>query len=303
MNISEEYSNENNNTVSPLKMIGLTFLVVASLFGAYYLAINPWSADKNYFYVNNSDMPLNEKLALAEQALEYTPYYEYSYVRLGDIYASQIDFNKPDEAKLVLEKTIEYISNATEINPLNYKNYMSLATIYGTWAQMDISKLDLAEANFDKAKELSPDRLGFHWAKGATYLDLNMFEEAGLEFKQAKELNPEIGESYYHLAKISFLNNDIEEGENLLATATEKGYAYNKLKLYQDLSLLNYKTRNYEQAVSMAEKANNITVVEMTAMIEIQANLELDQSDTANVLLNKYSKLVPGLEKNFNLRS
>ncbi len=281
------------------KQILTTVLVVAGLVGVYFLAINPWSADKNYFYVNSANLPIDQKLALAQEAEIFTPYFEYAPIRIGDIYASQIDLSKTQEATDLFTNSVEQVNKALAINPLNYKNYMSLATIYGSWARIDNTKLVQAEEHFKKAKTMSPNRLDLHWTWGNVYLDLNMVDKAHEQYEEARKLNPEIGETYFNLAKVAILQGEQQQADEFLQTALDKGYVYEELKFYQDMALMVYKQSNFLLAGSLAGRANEISVSEMSAMIEIQANLELDQSDVAGSLLNEYSKLVPGLEEKF----
>lgn len=299
VNLSEESDIVETNNLSPVWQIVMTVTAGGAIVLIYFLGINLWSADKNYFYINNSDLPMGDKLVLAEEAKQLTPYFEFAHVRIADFYSSQIDFNKPKEAAELLTKTVEQINEALKINPLNYKNYLSLATIYASWAQIDPTKISSSEQYFAKAKTYSPDRLGLHWAWGNANIDWNRLTEAKKQFDEAVKLNPEVGETYFYLAKVSYLNGNTSEAEEYLKQAQTKGFVFDMAKFYGDLALIAYKQKRIEAARVLAEKANGLNLTEMSAMIEIQANLELDKSEAAEALLNKYSAKLPNLKKKF----
>jgi putative inorganic carbon (HCO3(-)) transporter len=299
INLNEEQKVIQARSVEIWKQIGLTLCSVGILIGIYYLSFAPFMADKLYFDVNNTNKPIDEKMALANQAAALTPYFEYSYIRLGDLLTTTIDHTKPDEATVIYTKVIEQVNNATKINPLNYKNYMSLATIYASWAKIDNSKIKESEKYFELATPTSPDRLGLYWIWGNVYLDLNELAKAKEKFEKARSINTEIGETYYYLAKISFLNGDAKDGENYLQEATNKGFVYDVNKFYSDLALTAYQEKKLEIALVLAGIANKTKVTETAAMVEIQANIELDNSEAATNLLIKYDKLIPGLKNKF----
>ena len=295
-NIDQEHIEIQKN-MSITKQIAVTLTVIGCLLGIYFLAINPAQADRNYLYINNNSGLTNEqKLKLADTTRDLTPYYEYSYMRLSDLNLALTGPQTPSLNPQYFQNAIGNIDLALQIAPANFKNYLSLGLVYGLWAQYDISKLPLAEQALKKAKELSPLRLGLHYSWGNMYIDLNMLDQARQQFLTAQELNPEVGESYYHLAKISYLENNPKEAENYLKQASDHGYAFDRVEFYQKLAVSAYNLNNYQLAATLAAAANQSQPSETTALLEIQSYLDLSQPAVAQDLARKYIKLLPSLE-------
>ncbi|MFA4930884.1 MAG: O-antigen ligase family protein [Patescibacteria group bacterium] len=283
--------------VTIFKQFTVTIVVIACLAGINYLAINPARADKNYLYINyDNSLTTDQKIALAETAQALTPYYEYTYMKLSDLYLAKVDYANLTQANYWYEEAIEQIDLALKISPHNYKNYLSKGLVLGNWARIDTSKLALAEAALAQAEKLSPDRLGLHYAWGNMYLDLNMIEQAATQFNLAENLNPDVGETYYHQAKIAFLQNNITQADALLKEAKSKGYVYTELEFYQTLATTAYNLGNITMAAYLAEQANSITPTENIALLEIQSYLDLSQPAQAKTKATEYVNLLPALK-------
>jgi len=291
--------NIDNRPVELWKQAGVTLTTAAVLGGVYYLSYAPLLSDRLYFQINSTNTTNEDKIELAKKAADLTPYFEYSYIRLGDLYTSAINLNKPDEAESIYNMVIEQVNKAMSINPLNYKNYMSLATIYGSWAKIDDSKMKDSDKYFTTAIPFSPNRLGLYWTWGNTYLSLGELKEAKEKYKQAESINADIGETYYYLAKISYLEGNVQEGSEYLKEATKKKYIFDTNQFYSDTALLAYQLHKLDIAKQLAQIANKSKVTETTAMVEIQANIELDNTEAAMSLLEQYDKSIPGLKNKF----
>lgn len=284
--------------VSVLKQIIVTLSVILSLAAIYFLAINPARADKNYLHVNyNNNLTSDQKLALAKQSNDYTPYYEYSHMKLSDVYLSKINYQEPSQLSTWYQASIDEVDLALNISPHNYKNHLSKGLIYGNWAKIDSSKLTLAEEALTKAKELAPSRLGLHHSWGNMYLDLGMIKKAQEQYKIAEGLNPEVGETYYHQAKTAFLDNNIDQGDLYLQKATDLGYAYDQTEFFQRLASTAFNIGHKKVAAYLANKANSSSIEENTALLEIQSYLDLSQPAQAKEKALQYIKLLPELEE------
>jgi|GEM_PF-3994200 len=284
---------------SILKQIGVTVFSIAVLIGVWYLGINPARADSIYFKLNYAgDLTAEQRLELTQQALDLTPYYEFSYMKMADAYVAQLDFvNNIEAAPGLLALTVENIEKAIEIDPLNYKNFMFMAQVYGNWAKIDSTKLDLANQYFQQAADIGPTRLEILWNWGNIYYDLNDFATADSYYEKAQALNENIGETYYYLARSAYRQGDMTGGDAYLETATAKGYVFDRAALFNDMALLAYQARQGEVAYQLATRANAIAPQDQSAMVEVQTLLELGQTEAAQAKLVEYQQILPGLEK------
>lgn len=219
--------------VSAIKQVSVTLWVIACIVGINYLVIGPVRADQNYLLVDAAtDLSLDKKIALALESQTFTPYYEYSHVKVSDLYTGQLNSKNMSEVNATYEKIIAELQTAIKISPYNYKNLYSLGLIYGNWAKVDKSKLTEAENYFAKAAAMSPNRLDIHWGWANVYLENGDLEKAKQQIQIAQKLNPEIGETYYHLAKIDYIQKNNSATQADLAKAKQLGYSFDEKQFY-----------------------------------------------------------------------
>lgn len=231
-------------TVSAFKQIILTIVVIFCLYGTYSLSYLPAAADKNVFYIDNSVKPsgkstppylsatAEDKVAMAEEVKNMVPYFEFSHVKLSDQYFAQTKTFSVNSANDLYEKVISENENTIRINPTNFKNYLSMAVIYSGWAKSNPEKIATAEKYFKQASDMSPNRLSVHYNWGDFYLDMGKITQAQEQYLIAKNLNPNIGETYYNLAKIDYINKNTKSTEENLKKAKELGYVFDEKEFY-----------------------------------------------------------------------
>ncbi|MBU0647770.1 O-antigen ligase family protein [Patescibacteria group bacterium] len=284
--------------ISIFKQILVTLVAVAGIVAIYYLAYAPLVADIEYVTVNyNPKASTDTKTTKAQNALELTPYYEYSHMKLSDMYLAQIDYNQPEQVSGHYQNAIDQIQTAIKINPNNYKNYLSLGLVYGHWSKTDPTKLTLAEESLQEAKELSPNRLGLHYNWGNMYIDLGLLDKAQEQFELAQDLNPDIGETYFHFAKIAFLRGENTKGQEYIQQAVQLGYDINQLGMYQKLAITAYNSFDLSIASTLASTANKIQLTENTALLEIQTYLDLSLPTLAKQKSLEYIEKLPELSE------
>ncbi len=264
------------------------------LAGLKILAIDPVRADMIYFSVStNPKLSAAERLSLLEKAETCTPYFEYSKMKLSDWYLAAAGTGINQQSNDYYRQATEQIKKAIEISPNNFKDYYSLGLVYGSWSKSDPSKLSEAEEYLKKAVELSPNRLGIHFAWGDMYLDLGLLDQAQKQYEIARELNPEIGETYYDLAKVAVLKNDEKQTQEYLKLAAEKQYAFSEQEFWQKMSVLALQINQPQVAAKAAAKANEFGITEQQALVEIQAQLDLSNVAQAQLLAQKYVVVLP----------
>ncbi|MFZ5391924.1 MAG: O-antigen ligase family protein [Patescibacteria group bacterium] len=284
-------------SISAVKQIGLTVMIIACLTGTKILAIDPARADLIYFDLSsNPKLTADQKLEMVKAADSLIPYYEYSKMKISDWYLASIDNSNPNSANLSYRQATEQIQKAIEINPSNFKNFYSLGLVYGNWSKIDSQKLALAEENLLKAQELSPNRLGIHFGWGDMYLELGLIEKAYGQYEQARKLNPEIGETYYNLAKVAVLQNNGDLVRKNLNLAIEKGFVFDEAEFWQKMSLLALQIGKPKIAGLAANTANQFEPTEKQVLIEIQAQLDLSNTTQARELAEKYVKTFPAIK-------
>lgn len=282
-----------------VKQIGVTFFSIMILVGIWYLGINPARADSIYFQLNYAgDLTADQRVELSAQARDLTPYYEFAYMKMADAYVAQLDLaNNTEAAPGLFAQTVENIERAIAIDPLNYKNYMFMGQVYGNWAKIDRTKLELADEYLQKAVDIGPTRLEILWNWGNIYYDLNDFVRANEYYDKALILNQNIGETYYYQARSAYRQQDIAAGDAYLQTAVAKGYVFDQAGLFSDLALITYQTGQRDLANQFALRANQIEPRDQSAMVEVQTLLESGQTEAARTKLEEYKQILPGLSK------
>ncbi len=293
-NFNHQKEGIKTGSISILKQAGLTIFIVVCLAGLKILAIDPVRADMIYFSVStNPKLSAAERLSLLEKAETCTPYFEYSKMKLSDWYLAAAGTGINQQSNDYYRQATEQIKKAIEISPNNFKDYYSLGLVYGSWSKSDPSKLSEAEEYLKKAVELSPNRLGIHFAWGDMYLDLGLLDQAQKQYEIARELNPEIGETYYDLAKVAVLKNDEKQTQEYLKLAAEKQYAFSEQEFWQKMSVLALQINQPQVAAKAAAKANEFGITEQQALVEIQAQLDLSNVAQAQLLAQKYVVVLP----------
>jgi len=141
-----------------------------------------------------------EAAAMFEQALPFANPKNAPIVlaRLADTYGKAAGKETDRDAKAKdQEKAVQYYQKAMELTPTDSGLYNNLGSLYA-----DMGKIDLAQAQFQKAADLNPAGAGrVYYNMGVTFYNKGKMDEAATALKKATEIEPTFADAYYLLAQ------------------------------------------------------------------------------------------------------
>ncbi len=168
----------------------LGFLVVSVSLWALSMATRPFLADMNYRKAVMKSMIERDEFGanyFLQEAIRFAPYEKTYYLMAGDNWSKRYDRTKNEDD---FNKAIEAYVRALEVNDVEPEVHTHLANAYSSLG---------SESGYQKAKEylekvikIMPYHAGAHEAKGDCYFELNEYEEALPEYREAAKIEPNL---------------------------------------------------------------------------------------------------------------
>jgi len=134
------------------------------------------------------------------------------------------------QAKKLYEPAIREYEAAIEKNPNEFETYQEMAEIKVIWSGLAEDeatreqRLNEAEENFSQAIALSPGRQMIYWEWGRSLLHVGENEEGIKKYEYAVEMDPEVGRSWFMLAKAYRDIGEPDKAREAFDKARELGY-------------------------------------------------------------------------------
>ena len=179
------------------------------------------------------------------------------------------------------DEALEYYEKAVLNSKNNFKAFYLLGNIYCIKGN-----LEKAEENLKKAVILNDKDYRVYLTWGVLFLKKKMYKEAKEKFITSVQYNTEDARSLYLLAiteiELGFLN-EAEEKLKFILNSTE-----NNFEVMHNLAYVYFKKKDYEKALSLAEKALSIYALKKETYILISdIYAELNEPEKSFKILDK----------------
>jgi tetratricopeptide (TPR) repeat protein len=149
----------------------------------------------------------------------------------------------------MLEKALEYINKAININDKDAEAYVQLGDYN---AEKDAVNLSAALAQYSKALQLNPKYTRALLREGQLYVRVRNWEEGLKYFNQAIEVDPTFAPAYREKAELLHKANRDKQAVEVYAKYLELN---NSCRVQQRYASFVFETKDYKQAVIELEKA------------------------------------------------
>ncbi len=163
-------------------------LALAFLFGVpglFIWAITPYLDMTRAAYLKNKGQN-EEALRLYDRVIRSNAKSKEAYAGKGDVYYKMGD----------LEQAEQQYEKVVELEPADYRYWNQKA-----WILTKMGKHDQAVADATKSLALNPHAYTFD-TRGYAYAHLRKYDEALKDFQRALELDPKLGDAYFHRAQV-----------------------------------------------------------------------------------------------------
>jgi putative inorganic carbon (HCO3(-)) transporter len=220
-------------SVSEFKIIYYALLFIV---GVYAVKFHIFPIIGDFYYNNGLSYTKFEDKKKREQNFAKAIYYIRDvrsatyYQKMGSdyfIYAQNVTKDHRDNA---FEKSVEWYNRAIEKDPRRFLPRAELGQVYIIWSSYltneseKTEKMEKGNELFSQAVEISPGRQMNYWDWGRALIRIGE-QEAGIEkYLIAVKLDPDIGRSYFELAKAYRDIDQSEMAEENFAKARQLGY-------------------------------------------------------------------------------
>lgn len=180
-----------------------------------------------------------------------------------------------------LDEALEYFEKATQKSKNNFKAYYLLGNLYCIKGN-----LEKAEENLKKAEILNDKDYRVYLTWGVLFLKKKMYKEAKEKFVTSVQYNTEDARSLYLLAiteiELGYLN-EAEEKLKFILNSTE-----NNFEVMHNLAYVYFKKKDYDKAISLAEKALSLNTLKKETYILISdIYAEINEPEKSFAILDK----------------
>lgn len=132
----------------------------------------------------------------------------------------------PDFSKTVLS-AVEDVNHNVRENPRDYLPLLYLSRLYITLGKDDPASEynKLALENSTKALAISPTFVRTYYEIGQAYLNMKDYDKAYAAFDKARELNPDVGITYWYLGVVDNQRGNTKEALTLISQSLDHGYS------------------------------------------------------------------------------
>lgn len=116
----------------------------------------------------------------------------------------------PNAAEL-FGRAYDVLAEQVPIHPANIYNYYLLALIKIEWGKIDLTQLDQALQDIDKALLYSPDRQQLRFVRGKVLLSMGRYDEAIAYYQSTVDLDPNVTESWWNLGIANYQTGHLDE--------------------------------------------------------------------------------------------
>jgi len=207
--------------------------------------------------LDRAEQNMLRAIKLNKSDLYYRNLSEMNFVRLRNI-LSQTEVSEETiraQFQSVSQAAVKNAITATEINPTNYLNFVSLARVYGSLLSFGAPKefYDSAQQNYEKARTLNPK-------SPAVILEQARLEISVGNIEKAKEYIAEALNQKNNYTAAIFLLSQIQANEGNLDDAIVSAevasmVSPNDIGVFFQLGFLRYKNNNYKGAIAAFERA------------------------------------------------
>lgn len=157
-----------------------------------------------------------------------------------------------------------------------------------------------AIAMLDKSLKIDPMNKEAYILKGICCAELEKYDEAKLNFKNALKIDKAFGDAYFQLGNIAFLENDDSQGMKYYNEAVS--YGYDRPEVYFNLGLVYEEQDKYDEALRNYSRA--IKQDEMNAgywIRKISLQIYIAKYEEALQNLEKFRVLFPDSYEGYHL--
>ncbi|MEX2405057.1 MAG: tetratricopeptide repeat protein [Candidatus Paceibacterota bacterium] len=254
---------------SPRQAFGVTFVAITLLIGVVawgYIATTRYVAavyfQKGVQLANTStDIDSVESHITQAARLHNSDQYhrtlaELTLLRLNQVLSQE---NVPEETlrtqfQNTLSNAVGFARNATNINPDNYQNWMTLGRVYATITPLEIEgAYESAVAAYDRARELNPHNPEIELTRARLEISSGNMDEARNFIQAALEKKNNYTEAVFLLSQLEAQSGNIEQAISAARSATI--LAPNDPTVFFQLGLLYYTEEQFADAVPTLERA------------------------------------------------
>lgn len=233
-----------------------------------------------------------------EESLTYQTFIDYEVRhRYGQYVMENLNkFKVAEDRKALLLSIIEHIKKNIRSKDQDYLPYLYISRAYILLGKDDPKSEynDLALTNSLKALEIAPQFIRTYFEVAQAYLNKKDYVGANQYFKNASELNPDVGMIYWYWAATEYELGNLAKGKELVKKAEEKGYhlsdddygrilkTYVVRKDYKNIieiykKIIEHESRNAQYHASLAATYVKVGQID-EAIIEAKKAAELDPS-------------------------
>ena len=232
-------------------------------------------AEKIFETVKLGEISTDDKIKIAERALEIDPTFTEALDALGSIYAQKKDYVKallisnrmleikPDDYKYYytrgsvkeqlkdFEGAIADFTRAVELKPDYWSAYYQRADVYG-----EIKNYEPAIADYTKVIALKPDYYDAYLERGYAHNMKGDYAKALIDYNKAIELKPDYAKAYSWRVNVHTKNADLPLALADCTKAIEldpaySGYYGQRARVYKDYGKLEEALADYNKAIEL----------------------------------------------------
>jgi len=164
-----------------------------------------------------------KSIAAYDRAIQVFPVEPRLYQHKASAYYELAQSISDDELEVrsqLLQAGIDALAKALELQPLDPEYHSCTGTLYGYWARtVDPSKLERAVEFYERAFQLSPNRVIYRNELGRFYFDAGRYQEALRQLQLSLEIDPEFYATHYNLGLAYLKLGEKDRGKEHFQTA------------------------------------------------------------------------------------
>ena len=164
-----------------------------------------------------------ESISAYDRAIQVFPVEPRLYQHKAAAYyelAQSISDDELEARSQLLQAGIDALTKALELQPLDPEYHTCMGTLYGYWARtVDPSKLKQAVEFYERAFQLSPNRVIYRNELARFYFDAGRYEEAIRQLQLSLEIDPKFAATHYNLGLVYLELGEKDRAEEHFETA------------------------------------------------------------------------------------
>jgi len=203
-------------------------LVVGLIIAIYITNVSIVKADIYYKQGLRTDSlgRWDDSIVLYQKAIDLAPDQDFYYLFLGRALLEKARLI-PDQAQreVYIEKALDVLRKAQQLNPLNTDHTANLARLYRTWGELSsdqaqrVEKLEKAAHYYEQATSLSPHNAQLFNEWGLVYYLMGDYEGALEKYRQSLELDREFIDTYLLMGDAYMARNELDKAAEVYAQA------------------------------------------------------------------------------------